>query len=158
MPYLSLDFMSEKSQSTMENLALLLPHQDSRQRLFAMLIIGAHRINHGGFDGNICQQINDSCPLQGSRAYRYGAYAYYAARILGEFRSDPFAIFQPLIIRTALDITHIRVPALSSGNYRLGDTFFFVVRGAAIRSIPVAILGFVNCQGFPPYEGRLYYT
>ena len=30
---------------------------------------------------------------------------------------------------------------------RVRDTFFFVVRVAASRSIPVAILGFVNCQG-----------
>jgi hypothetical protein len=123
-----------------------------------MLLIGAHRINHGGFDGNICQQINDSRSLRGNGAYGYGAYAYYADRVPGEFRSDPFAIFQPLIIRTALDITHVRVPGLSSGNYRVRDTFFFIVRGAASSSIPVAILGFVNCQGFPPYEGRLYYT
>ena len=44
-------------------------------------------------------------------------------------RSDPFAIFQPLIIRTTLDITHVRVPGLSFGNYHVRDTFFFVVRG-----------------------------
>jgi hypothetical protein len=123
-----------------------------------MLIIGAHRINHGGFDGDICRQIQDSRSLRGNGAYGYGAYAYYADRSPGEFRSDPFAIFQPLIIRTTLDITHVRVPGLSTGNYHVRDTFFFVVRGSTGSSIPVAILGFVNCQGFPLYEGRLYFT
>jgi hypothetical protein len=123
-----------------------------------MLIIGAHRINHGGFDGNICQQIKDSCSLRGSGAYGYGAYAYYADRVPVEFRRDPFVIFQPLPTRTALDITHVRVPGLSAGNYQVRDTCFFVVRGASGSSIPVAILGFLNCQGFQPYEGRLYYT
>ena len=38
------------------------------------------------------------------------------------------------------------------------DTFFFVVRGPMGGPIPVAILGFVNCQGFPLYEGVLYYA
>lgn len=123
-----------------------------------MFIIGAHRINHGGFDGNICQQIKDSRSLRGNGAYGYGAYAYYADRVPVEFRRDPFVIFQPLPTRTALEITHVRVPAVSIGNYQVPDTFFFVVRGSASRSIPVAILGFVNCQGFQPYEGRLYLT
>ena len=123
-----------------------------------MLIIGAQRINHGGFDGNICQQIKDSRSLRGTGAYGYGAYAYYADRVPVGFRSDPFVIFQPLSTRTTLDITHVRVPGLSTGNYQVRDTFFFVVRGSVSRYIPVAILGFVNCQGFQPYEGRLFYT
>jgi hypothetical protein len=123
-----------------------------------MFIIGAHRINHGGFDANICQQIQDSSSLQGNGGYGYVAYAYYADRIPGEFRSDPFAIFQPLIIRTTLDITHVRVPGLSVQNYHVRDTFFFVVRGSIGRPIPVAIPGFLNCQGFPSYQGRLYYA
>jgi hypothetical protein len=123
-----------------------------------MLIIGAHRINHGGFDANICQQIQDSNSLRGNGAYGYGAYAYYADRIPVAFRGDPFAIFQPRIVRTMLDITHVRVPGLSAGNYQVRDTFFFVVRGSSGGPIPVAILGFVNCQGFPSYEGSLYYA
>jgi hypothetical protein len=123
-----------------------------------MFIIGAHRINHGGFDANICQQIQDSSSLQGNGGYGYGAYAYYADRIPVAYRGDPFAIFQPLIIRTTLDITHVLVPGLSFGNYHVRDTFFFVVRGSIGRPIPVAILGFLNCQGFPSYQGRLYYA
>jgi hypothetical protein len=123
-----------------------------------MLLIGAHRINHGGFDGNICQQIRDSRSLRGNGVYGYGAYAYYADRVPVEFRNDPFLIFQPLTTRTVLNITHVRVSGLSAGSYQVEDTFFFVVRGASGRPIPVAILGFLNCQGFPIYEGRLYYT
>jgi hypothetical protein len=123
-----------------------------------MFIIGAHRINHGGFDANICQQIQDSSSLQGNGGYGYGAYAYYADRIPVAYRGDPFTIFQPLIIRTTLDITDVRVPGLSFGNYYVRDTFFFVVRGSIGRPIPVAILGFLNCQGFPSYRGRLYYA
>jgi hypothetical protein len=123
-----------------------------------MLIIGAHRINHGGFDGHICQQITDSRSLRGHGACGYGAYAYYADRVPVEFRRDPFVVFQPITTRTALNITHVHVPGFSTGNYQVKDTFFFVVRGSASSSIPVAILGFVNCQGFQPYQGRLYYT
>jgi hypothetical protein len=123
-----------------------------------MLIIRAHRINHGGFDGHICQQISDSRSLRGNGAYGYGAYAYYADRVPVEFRRDPFVIFQPIITRTTLDITHVRVPGLSMGNYHVRDTFFFVVRGSVRQPIPVAILGFMNCQGFQSYDGRLYYT
>ena len=114
-----------------------------------MLIIGAHRINHGGFDGNICQQIKDSRSLLGYGAYGYGAYAYYADRVPVQFSTDPFVIFQPLTTRTSLDITHVRVPGFPTGNYRVRDTFFFIVRGAASRSIPVAILGFVNAKASP---------
>jgi hypothetical protein len=123
-----------------------------------MLMIGAHRINHAGFGEGICQQINDSRSLQGSGAYGDGAYAYYADRIPGEFRNDPFVIFQPLTTRTAMTITHVRIPGLSVGRYFAKDTIFFVVRGSAGRPIPVAILGFTNCPGFPPYEGRLYFS
>ena len=84
-----------------------------------MLIIGAHRINHGGFEGGICQQINDSRSLHGNGAYGYGAYAYYADRVLVAFSTDTFVIFQPLTTITALDITHVRVPGFPTGNYRV---------------------------------------
>lgn len=123
-----------------------------------MLIVGAHRINHGGFDGGICQQIRDSRSLRGYGAYGYGAYAYYADRVPVKFRSDPFVIFQPLATRSALEITHVRIPGLSASNYQVGDTFFFVVRGVVGSTIPIAVLGFINCPGFPQYEGRLYYS
>jgi hypothetical protein len=123
-----------------------------------MLIIGAHRINHGGFDRGICQQIIDSRSLQGTGVYGHGAYAYYADRIPAQFRNDPFVVFQPLAIRTAIHITHIRVPGVSSGSYHVKDTFCFIVRDVSGRAVPVAILGFMNCPSFRPYEGRLYFS
>jgi hypothetical protein len=43
-----------------------------------MLIIGAHRINHGGFDHGICQQISTSRELVGRGTFGRGGYAYYA--------------------------------------------------------------------------------
>ena len=102
-----------------------------------MLIIGAHRINHGGFDGNICRQIQDSRSLRGNGAYGYGAYAYYADRIPGEIQeSIPLSIFQPLIIRTTLDITHVRVPGLWTGNYHVRNTFSSSCAGQLVALFP----------------------
>ena len=89
-----------------------------------MLIIGAHRINHGGFDGSICQQIQNSRLLWGNGSFGHGAYAYYADRIPSTFRGDPFVIFQPLEIRTAIEVIHVHIPRL----HHVGDSFFFVVR------------------------------
>ncbi|MBI3303906.1 MAG: hypothetical protein HYZ72_17715, partial [Deltaproteobacteria bacterium] len=59
-----------------------------------MLLLGAHRINHGTFDLQICQQIQQSSTLVAGQGTTYGAgvYAYYPHRILGPFRRDPFVV------------------------------------------------------------------
>jgi hypothetical protein len=121
-----------------------------------MLLIGAHRINHGTFDPQICQQIQQSSTLVVGQGTTYGAggYAYYPNRIPGAFRRDPFVVFQALPVRAMIDMGDIYIP----GGPYAGDTRFFVLRGAIGAAIQVAMLGFVNCPGFPTYPGQLYFT
>ena len=121
-----------------------------------MLLIGAHRINHGTFDPQICRQIQQSSTLIVGPGTTYGAgvYAYYPDRVPKNFRGDPFVMFQALPTRAMIEMADIHIPG---GSYA-GDTRFFILRGAIGAAMRVAVLGFVNCQGFPQYPGDFYYV
>jgi len=122
-----------------------------------MLLICAHRINHGTYDRHICEQIQRSSALVigPNTVYGAGVYAYYPDRIPRNFRRDPFVVFQALPMAALSEVADVFI----YGGPYASDVRFFVLRGTRTtgNAIRVAILGFVNCQGFPPYPGDLYY-
>ncbi len=124
-----------------------------------MLLIGAHLINKGTFDPVICQQIQQSNSLiVGTNTwYGAGAYAYNAERVPVTHRNGPMVVFQVRHLNQRAEILDVCVP----GHHHIPDSRFFLIRvpGVAIgTAIAVAILGFVNCPGFSPYPGTLYYV
>jgi hypothetical protein len=121
-----------------------------------MLVLGAHRMNKGQFDAGICGQIVASRALLvggGATHFGAGAYAYYADSIPVRFRRDPLVIFQVVYQRMQADIRHVRVP----GSFITADQLFFVLLAPIGRTVPIDIVGFVNCPNFPPYPGTLVY-
>jgi hypothetical protein len=128
-----------------------------------MLMIGAHRINHGGYDQGICQRIFDSSELWGSGTFGRGGYAFYADQIPAEFRADPFVIFQPAPptpSQSVIEVAHIHIPGTTINSQHVKDTCFFLVQNRSTGGhVPIIILGFVNCQPpFPSYQGRLSFV
>jgi len=128
-----------------------------------MLVIGAHRINHGGYDRAICQQIFNSRELLGRGTFGRGGYAYYADQIPVEYRNDPFVIFQPAQpspSQSAIEISHVHIPGTTIANQHVKDTCFLVVQNKSTGGyVPIIILGFVNCEPhFPAYPGRLSFV
>jgi hypothetical protein len=128
-----------------------------------MLIIGAHRINHGGYDRGICQQILTSRELLGSGTFGRSGYAYYADQISMEYRNDPFVIFQPdqpARSQSSIEITHVHIVGITVGNHHVRDSCFFVVQNKSTGGhVPIIILGFVDCEPqFPQYYGRLSFV
>jgi hypothetical protein len=123
-----------------------------------MILLGAHRINKGQFDVGICNQIISSNGLTaggGSTFFGTGAYAYYLDTIPARFRGDSFVIFQAAYDgRGRLEARDIRV----LGAYTAPDRQFFVLPASPGSTVAVAILGFINCPGFPTYPGTLLYT
>ena len=128
----------------------------NRETTGGMLLIGAHRINHGTFDPVICQDIRQHSRLRvGSMTVQgAGVYAYYTDRVPGRFRRDPFVVFQVLPQNGTIFLKAIRV---KGGPYAV-DTLFFVLPAAVGRHVPIAVLGFVNCHGLPHFPGELFYA
>ena len=120
-----------------------------------MLFMGAHRINHGTFDAQICRQIQQHNTLVVGPGTMYGAgvYAYYSDRIPVRFREDPLVVFQAVPVRARIELATM---TLRRGT--APDIHFFVLRGTIGAAIPVAVLGFVNCPAFPAYPGQLSYV
>lgn len=120
-----------------------------------MLLLGAHRINHGTFDVQICRlmQQRNTLIVGTSTMYGAGVYAYYPDRLPGRLREDPFVIFQAVPVRAQIELAAI---ILRRGT--APDIHFFVLRGTIGTALPVAVLGFVNCPGFPAYPGQLSYV
>lgn len=121
-----------------------------------MLLIGAHRINHGTFDSVICQDIQQQSRLRvgSTTVHGAGVYAYYPDRVPGRFRHAPVVVFQVLPQNGIISLKAIRV---KGGPYAV-DTLFFVLPAAVGRYVQVAVLGFVNCHDFPPFPGELSYA
>jgi hypothetical protein len=124
-----------------------------------MLMIGAHRINHGTYDRQICQQIWDSRELQGRGTFGRGGYAFYADGIPTEYRDDPFVIFQPTPAQAVIEIAHVHIPGMVMMHLQVKDTCFFVVQNRSTGGhVPIRILGFINCEPhFPVYNGHLVF-
>ena len=121
-----------------------------------MLLLGAHLINAGQFDKDICQQINAVNGLMvggGATYFGTGVYAYYPDMIPVRYRRSPLVIFQASYRRGQLDVRLVRVP----GSFITADQPFFVLLAPAGRTIPIDLLGFINCPNFPPYPGTLMY-
>lgn len=124
-----------------------------------MLLIGAHRINHGGFDANICQQIqqNQGLLVGPTSFYGTGVYAYYADHVPARHRHDPFVVFQVSMRQQMVEVRHILMQGQQQGSFVSPGSRFFVLSGAAATVVPVLILGFVNCPGLLIYRGLLYF-
>ncbi len=121
-----------------------------------MLLLGVHRINHGTFDTQICQAIQQNSTLViGTRTtYGAGVYAYFPDRVPRNSRPDPFVVFQALPAAAMIEMADIYI----RGGPYASDVRFFVLRGTISAAIRVAVLGFMNCPGFPTYPGDVYYV
>lgn len=121
-----------------------------------MLLLGVHRINKGQFDAGICGQIlsrNGLIAGLGSTYFGSGVYAYYPDQIPVRFRGDPCVVFQASYQHMQVDMRDVRIP----GTITTSDQRFFVLRASPGSIVAVAILGFINCPGFPMYPGTLSY-
>ena len=121
-----------------------------------MMRIGAHLINHGESDTEVCQSIcRTESLIVGPNTYDgAGVYAYFPDRIPLRFQGAPLVVFQARPVRAMIEVAEIYIPGMS----RVSDSLFFVLRGSIGTSIRVSILGFANCPGFPSYAGTLYFT
>lgn len=120
-----------------------------------MLIVGVHRINHGSFDAGICGQIISKCGLLVGTTSQFGSgvYAYYADKIRVDFRGDPMVVFQVKHLRCEILLRDIHIVKPLVGS----DSRFFVLPAPQGNIVPISILGFANCPGFPAYSGTLAY-
>jgi len=124
-----------------------------------MLLMGAHRINHGGFDAQVCQQIvaNRALLVGPNTFYGAGVYAYYVDHVPSAFRGDPFVIFQVAPTQRSMDVRHVVIQGQRSGSLSSPGSRFLVLPGAVGSLVSVVILGFINCTSFTSYTGIVYY-
>jgi hypothetical protein len=89
-----------------------------------------------------------------------GVYAFYADHVPGDFRADPFVVFEPLPQHSRIALIEIfSWGFVTPGGTCVGDRRFFLLPGDVDTPIKVAILGFVNCPpGLLKYPGGLYYV
>jgi hypothetical protein len=126
-----------------------------------MALIGAHLINKGAFDADICRRIHEAGELiPGSNTmYGAGVYAYYADRVPTACRGKPLVIFEPLTRQARVARIDIYIPGMYvPGQFSTPDHCFFVLPGPTSVPIKVALLGFVNCPGLQPYPGIVYHV
>jgi len=63
-------------------------------------------------------------------------------------------VFQALPVSAMIEMAEIH----SRGGPYAADSRFFVLRAPIGTAIRVAVLGFLNCPGFPTYPGPLSYV
>lgn len=121
-----------------------------------MLLIGVHRINQGTFNQTICQSIQQSSSLVVGQSTTHGSgvYAYYPDRVPRNSQGHALVVFQALPVSAMIEMAEIYI----RGGPYAADSRFFVLRAPIGTAVQVAVLGFLNCPGFPMYSGELYYV